>query len=69
MCKTQEEFIEHFARLGVFSKVQALMDQNEDNSSSQLASGSSDLSSTQKGSAYCMPSRSVSGSYTIYFLY
>lgn len=27
MCKTQEEFLEHFARLGVFSKVQALMDQ------------------------------------------
>ncbi|XP_033151038.1 E3 ubiquitin-protein ligase Ufd4 [Drosophila mauritiana] len=26
MCKTQEEFLDHFARLGVFAKVQALMD-------------------------------------------
>ncbi|XP_017857411.1 PREDICTED: E3 ubiquitin-protein ligase HECTD1 [Drosophila arizonae] len=59
MCKTQEEFIEHFARLGVFSKVQALMDQSGDNSS-QFASGSPEFSSTQKGSTYCMPSRSVS---------
>lgn len=25
MSKTQDEFLDHFARLGVFSKVQALM--------------------------------------------
>lgn len=68
MCKTQEEFIEHFARLGVFSKVQALMDQSGDNSS-QFASGSPEFSSTQKGSTYCMPSRSVSGSLRTTFLY
>ncbi|ALC39182.1 CG5604 [Drosophila busckii] len=30
MCKTQEEFLEHFARLGVFSKVQGLMDPEAD---------------------------------------
>ena len=33
MCKTQEEFLDHFARLGVFSKVQALMEpENETDS-------------------------------------
>lgn len=28
MTKKQEEFLDHFARLGVFSKVQALMGNN-----------------------------------------
>lgn len=30
MLKTKNEFLEHFARLGVFSKVQALMDDGDD---------------------------------------
>ncbi|EDW64541.1 E3 ubiquitin-protein ligase Ufd4 [Drosophila virilis] len=59
MCKTQEEFLEHFARLGVFSKVQALMDQGDNNSSPQFPSSSSDLCSTQKGQAFCMAHRSA----------
>ncbi|EDV98881.1 GH13561 [Drosophila grimshawi] len=58
MCKTQEEFLEHFARLGVFSKVQALMDHgSEDASASQLAGSSQDLS--KAAAALCMPHRSV----------
>uniref|UniRef100_W8ARD3 E3 ubiquitin-protein ligase n=1 Tax=Ceratitis capitata TaxID=7213 RepID=W8ARD3_CERCA len=31
MSKTQDEFLDHFARLGVFSKVQALMDPENEN--------------------------------------
>lgn len=34
MLKTKNEFLEHFARLGVFSKVQALMDDGEDSENS-----------------------------------
>lgn len=31
MSKTKDEFLDHFARLGVFSKVQALMGTGQDN--------------------------------------
>lgn len=31
MSKTKDEFLDHFARLGVFSKVQALMGNEKDN--------------------------------------
>lgn len=34
MLKTKNEFLEHFARLGVFSKVQALMDDGDDSENS-----------------------------------
>jgi len=62
MCKTQEEFLEHFARLGVFSKVQALMDHSEDGGSQLLTASSQDLSaSSQRCSVLCMPHRSASG--------
>ncbi|KAH8244435.1 hypothetical protein KR026_009855 [Drosophila bipectinata] len=42
MCKTQEEFLDHFARLGVFAKVQALMDTDAEE---VYAQGSQDESS------------------------
>lgn len=44
MSKTQDEFLDHFARLGVFSKVQALMGNTGDDDpikSSENASGTS----------------------------
>lgn len=37
MLKTKSEFLEHFARLGVFSKVQALMDEGSDSENSSDA--------------------------------
>lgn len=37
MLKTKSEFLEHFARLGVFSKVQALMDEGSDSDNSSDA--------------------------------
>ncbi|XP_020807328.1 E3 ubiquitin-protein ligase HECTD1 [Drosophila serrata] len=50
MCKTQEEFLDHFARLGVFAKVQALMDTDAEDMYVQSSSGTADetASSTQK---------------------
>ncbi|XP_034475002.1 E3 ubiquitin-protein ligase Ufd4 [Drosophila innubila] len=61
MCKTQEEFLEHFARLGVFSKVQALIDHGEDGGSQLLTASSQDLSaSSQRCPVLCMPHRSAS---------
>ncbi|KAH8341323.1 hypothetical protein KR059_002696 [Drosophila kikkawai] len=50
MCKTQEEFLDHFARLGVFAKVQALMDTDAEDLYVQSSSGSADemVSSAQK---------------------
>lgn len=44
MSKTQDEFLDHFARLGVFSKVQALMGSTGDEDpikSSENAGGAS----------------------------
>lgn len=38
MNKRQEEFLDHFARLGVFSKVQALMGLNGENDSDVIKS-------------------------------
>lgn len=64
MCKTQEEFLENFARLGVFSKVQALTDNSEENSLKQLKTSSQDLSSTQRSQTLCIPLRSTSGKFT-----
>ncbi|KAH8394178.1 hypothetical protein KR215_003788 [Drosophila sulfurigaster] len=63
MCKTQEEFLEHFARLGVFSKVQALMDQSEEGGSQLLTASSQDLAAAQRCPVLCMPHRSTSGKY------
>lgn len=37
MLKTKNEFLDHFARLGVFSKVQALMDDGSESESSIVA--------------------------------
>lgn len=42
MCKTQEEFLDHFARLGVFAKVQALMDTDAEDMYVQSSSGNAD---------------------------
>lgn len=36
MNKRQEEFLDHFARLGVFSKVQALMGPNGENNENEV---------------------------------
>lgn len=38
MTKRQEEFLDHFARLGVFSKVQALMGSNVETESDVIKS-------------------------------
>lgn len=38
MLKTGNEFLDNFARLGVFSKVQALMDEDSENESSVIKS-------------------------------
>lgn len=38
MLKTKNEFLDHFARLGVFSKVQALMDDGSESESSVIKS-------------------------------
>lgn len=38
MNKRQEEFLDHFARLGVFSKVQSLMGSNGDSDSDVIRS-------------------------------
>lgn len=38
MNKRQEEFLDHFARLGVFSKVQTLMGSNSDSESDVIRS-------------------------------
>lgn len=54
MSKTKDEFLDHFARLGVFSKVQALMGNNQESenvadvikSTSAEAGASSTLSSS-----------------------
>lgn len=68
MCKTQEEFLENFARLGVFSKVQALTDNNEENNLKQFKTSSQDLPSTQRSQTLCIPLRSTSsGNFTILF--
>lgn len=45
MSKTQDEFLDHFARLGVFSKVQALMGSNNESDSDVIKS----LDSIAKG--------------------
>ena len=41
MSKTQDEFLDHFARLGVFSKVQALMGSNNESDSDVIKSSDS----------------------------
>lgn len=38
MLKTKSEFLDHFARLGVFSKVQALMDDGSESECSVIKS-------------------------------
>lgn len=41
MSKTQDEFLDHFARLGVFSKVQALMGSSNESDSDVIKSSDS----------------------------
>lgn len=48
MSKKQEEFLDHFARLGVFSKVQALMGSGSDNEGEVIKS-QDDINKTGKG--------------------
>lgn len=53
MNKRQEEFLDHFARLGVFSKVQALMGSNGENDSDVIKSQDEPSSSKAcKGRTY-----------------
>lgn len=46
MSKTQDEFLDHFARLGVFSKVQALMGNTSDDDPIKSSENSGGASST-----------------------
>lgn len=47
MLKTGNEFLDNFARLGVFSKVQALMDEESESESSVIKSPTDSDISTQ----------------------
>ncbi|XP_030384649.1 E3 ubiquitin-protein ligase Ufd4 [Scaptodrosophila lebanonensis] len=60
MCKTHEEFFDHFARLGVFSKVQSLMNHDEDNNSLQITTKFNDQAFGERCSGICMPPRATS---------
>lgn len=60
MTKTKDEFLDHFARLGIFSKVQGLMGNADDNSSDVIKSSSSEGGSSSipslslvKGNIHC----------------
>lgn len=48
MTKKQEEFLDHFARLGVFSKVQSLMGSSSD-SEVDVIKSQDDISKSGKG--------------------
>uniref|UniRef100_A0A6P4FNM6 E3 ubiquitin-protein ligase n=1 Tax=Drosophila rhopaloa TaxID=1041015 RepID=A0A6P4FNM6_DRORH len=50
MCKTQEEFLDHFARLGVFAKVQNLMDNDAEELYVQLSGNPEESASVQRSS-------------------
>nr|XP_016939130.1 E3 ubiquitin-protein ligase Ufd4 [Drosophila suzukii]XP_016939137.1 E3 ubiquitin-protein ligase Ufd4 [Drosophila suzukii] len=50
MCKTQEEFLDHFARLGVFAKVQALMDTDAEELYVQLSGSQEEPALTPRSS-------------------
>ncbi|KAH8410654.1 hypothetical protein KR009_011091 [Drosophila setifemur] len=54
MCKTQEEFLDHFARLGVFAKVQALMDNDSEEMYVQLQGNSDETIPAQRSSTSVM---------------
>lgn len=65
MCKTQEEFLDHFARLGVFAKVQALMDTDTEDVYAQGSQDESSPTIRSSTSAVVAP-RSTSGIVHIY---
>ncbi|KAI8043508.1 hypothetical protein M5D96_004840 [Drosophila gunungcola] len=50
MCKTQEEFLDHFARLGVFAKVQNLMDNDAEELYVQLPGNPDESAVVQRSS-------------------
>jgi len=62
MCKTQEEFLDHFARLGVFAKVQALMDTDAEELYVQLSGSQEEPALTPRSStSVVVTPRSTSG--------
>lgn len=64
MLKTGTEFLDSFARLGVFSKVQALMDDETEAESSVIKSPTDSDVSTMPAAATSQPSTSSSASTT-----
>lgn len=55
MSKTQNEFLDHFARLGVFSKVQVLMGPPFE-SDTDVIKSQDDISKSLKGKNFIFPS-------------
>lgn len=61
MNKTQDEFLDHFARLGVFSKVQSLVDsENENDIKQHVNSSISAVSTTTSSTDEQAPTATVS---------
>lgn len=54
MSKTKDEFLDHFARLGIFSKVQGLMGNADNESTSDVIK-----SSSSEGGSPSIPSSSL----------
>jgi len=69
MCKTQEEFLDHFARLGVFAKVQALMDTDAEELYVQLPGTVEEPAAAQRSStSVVVAPRPTSGIFNIFDL-
>lgn len=64
MLKTKNEFLDHFARLGVFSKVQALMDDGNDSENSMDVVIKSSITSVSTSSGHQSTSVSLSQALT-----
>ncbi|XP_034668273.1 E3 ubiquitin-protein ligase Ufd4 [Drosophila subobscura] len=60
MCKTHDEFLNQFARLGVFAKVQALMEHDVEDTSQQFSGTSDELSLLQRSSIKAESQKSTS---------
>lgn len=61
MLKTKSEFLDHFARLGVFSKVQALMDDgSESDGCVTVIKSATDIDLATQSTSLATPSSSTS---------